>query len=111
MAHVLAELKEEWRAFKRDEPGDRFANHHDRMKRGSMAFRIVTTLAGIFLLLAGIVLLFIPGPGTPLLVFGVGALSAHWRWFAEKLDKAEPRLRAWYQRMNQRLKRRRQHSY
>jgi hypothetical protein len=101
MAHVVAELKDEWRAFKRDEPGDRFANHHDRMKRASWAFRIAATLFGTLLLLAG----------TPLLVFGLGLLSAHWRWFAEKLDRAEPRFRAWYQRQKQRLKRRRQHSY
>ena len=111
MAHVLAELKDEWRAFKHDEPGDRFTNHHDRMKRASLAFRFAATLAGILLLAAGFVLLFIPGPGTPLLVFGLGLLSAHWRWFAEKLDKAEPRARAWYQRQKQRLKRRKHPSY
>jgi hypothetical protein len=111
MGNALAQVKDEWRAFKKDEPGDRFTNHYDRMKLRPRWFRAASVFASVLLLAIGIVLCFIPGPGTPLIVFGLALLGAHWHWLAEKLDKAEPRLRAWYQRQKQRLKRRKQHSY
>jgi hypothetical protein len=105
MPGALANLKHEWQAFKNDDPGERFQNHRKRMKRRSRAHSIAALIAGIVLLAVGLVLCFIPGPGIPLLVFGLALVATHWRWLAEKLDAAEPRLRARGRRLKQRLKR------
>jgi hypothetical protein len=111
MGSAVAQMKYEWRAFKGDEPGKRFRQHHDRMQHRSTLFRTVTLVLGIVLLAAGLVLCFIPGPGTPLIVFGLAMIGARWRWLARQLDKAEVALRRNYRHAKAWLKRRRQHSY
>lgn len=104
-------MKREWRAFKGDEPGKRFQDHHDRMQHRSAALRWGMPILGIVLLAAGLVLCFIPGPGTPLIVFGLAMIGARWGWLARQLDKAEVALRRKYRHAKAWLKRRRQHSY
>lgn len=37
--------------------------------------RVLTTVAGVVLTLAGVVLLFIPGPGIPLIIVGLALLG------------------------------------
>ncbi|HUS31930.1 MAG TPA: PGPGW domain-containing protein [Kofleriaceae bacterium] len=93
MASGFAQLKHEWQAFKDDEPGERFEDHHDRMKHASKGFNIGATALGVFLLLAGIVLCVIPGPGTPLIVFGLALLAARWQRAAKVLDRGELKVR------------------
>jgi hypothetical protein len=99
-------MKQEWRRFKHDEPGQRFEQHYERMQHRSTALRLSTLIIGIVLVAVGLALCFIPGPGTPLLVFGLALIGARWRWLSRQLDKAEVALRRKYRRVKAWLKRR-----
>lgn len=89
----IAEAKHEWRAFKDDQPGKRFQHEHDRLQQKGRGVRIGLAVAGILLLAAGVALLVLPGPGIPLLVFGLALLAGLSGALARKLDRAEPVLR------------------
>jgi hypothetical protein len=102
MGRAVAEMKKEWKQFKQDDPGERFQHHHDRMSKKSRAHAIVSLGIGIALLAAGMLLCFIPGPGTPLIVFGLALIGAHWMWLAKKLDGGEVRIRRWGRRQKHR---------
>lgn len=93
MASTIDTVKREWRAFKHDEPGTRFQHQHDRMQKHSRAIRIAQAAAGTLLTLAGIVLLFIPGPGLLVMLFGLALLAGLSNALAKLLDRAEPPLR------------------
>jgi hypothetical protein len=49
--------------------------------------------AGIVLVVGGVVLCFIPGPGLPLIVVGAGLLGDEWRPVARAMDWLELRAR------------------
>ena len=89
----IAEAKREWHAFKNDRPGKRFEHQHDRLQQRCSAVRIGLAIAGIILLAAGIALLVLPGPGIPLLVFGLALLAGLSGALARALDRTEPVLR------------------
>ena len=93
MAAALADLKEEWHHFRDDKPGERFRNHRVRMKRKSKKHAAVAIGLGVLLVVGGVVFLFIPGPGIPLIVFGVGLIGSHNQKLADALDRAEPKAR------------------
>jgi Flp pilus assembly protein TadB len=89
----IAEAKHEWRAFKNDEPGKRFQHQHDRLQEKGRGVRIGLAVAGIVLLLVGVALMVLPGPGLPLLVFGLALLAGLSGALARALDRTEPVLR------------------
>jgi uncharacterized membrane protein YbaN (DUF454 family) len=91
---ALAEVKEEWRHFRSDEPGERFRRHRERMQLKSRTHGIVALALGVLLIAVGVVLLFLPGPGTPLIVFGTGLFASHSLRLSNALDRAEPKVRA-----------------
>lgn len=93
MAAHLADLRAEWHQFRHDKPGERFRNHNERAKKKSKKHAAVTIALGVLLLAGGVVLLFMPGPGTPLIVFGVALVAAHSKKMSDALDRAEPRFR------------------
>jgi uncharacterized membrane protein YbaN (DUF454 family) len=93
MGSAVAELKHEWRAFKHDRPGERFRNHRTRMQKKSRGHSIVAGALGVLLLAAGVVFLFIPGPGLPLIVFGLALVATHSDRLSRDLDRFEPWLR------------------
>ncbi|HEY5928469.1 MAG TPA: PGPGW domain-containing protein [Kofleriaceae bacterium] len=90
---ALAELKHEWHHFRVDSPGTRFENHRARMKKKSRSHHFIFLGLGIVLLIVGIVLLFMPGPGLPLIVFGLALVASHSHRLTKLLDRAEPPLR------------------
>lgn len=94
---ALAEMKHEWKAFKHDAPGTRFKKHHRRTKQtASKAGLVVRALLGVVLLAGGVLFMFIPGPGLPLVVFGLALLASLSRRLAGVLDRMEMPLRhAW----------------
>jgi hypothetical protein len=94
MASALAGLKHEWKAFCHDTPGKRFKNHRKRMKQRSRWHSVGALIAGLVLVAGGIVLLFIPGPGTPLIAFGLALIGSHWKRLSDLLDRGEPRIHA-----------------
>jgi hypothetical protein len=91
---MLDAARREWRSFREDEPGQRFANHHKREHRSaSRAAIIVRAALGALLIAGGIVLLFIPGPGLLAMLFGVGLVAGESRWLASRMDRLELRAR------------------
>jgi hypothetical protein len=83
----------EWKQFAADPPGKRFERRYERLRGGGphrTAFRVV---AGLVLLAIGIVLLFIPGPGTLVMLAGVGLFAGDSRRLARLLDRGEPPAR------------------
>lgn len=90
---ALADVRQEWKHFRHDEPGERFKNHRERMKEKSRTHSVVALGFGLLLLVAGVVLLFMPGPGLPLIVFGLALVASHSRRLSHLLDRAEPKLR------------------
>lgn len=53
---------------------------------------LAVTTAGGLLVLAGVVLLFLPGPGLLLIVAGLALLSLEYRWAAELRGRASQRM-------------------
>jgi hypothetical protein len=102
MAHVLAEMKQEWKHFKHDEPGHRFMHHRERMQHRSTAINAIGLVLGIALLVGGVVFCFLPGPGTVLIVFGLALVGARWARMARLMDRAEPKLRHFFHRQQHR---------
>ncbi len=93
MAGVIAFFKEDWKQFRADEPGERFENHTDRVKRGPKAALVIQVFMGVILLAGGIVLMFIPGPAILAYAFGLAMFAGLSRKLARLLDRAEPALR------------------
>ena len=85
--------KHEWRHFKNDRPGHRFRNHHRRMKERPKRYSVAAVIAGLVLIAGGVVLLFVPGPGTIVIAFGLALLASQSRRLAHKMDRAEPAVR------------------
>ncbi len=93
MASVMTSMKREWKAFKHDAPGTRFVKQHDRLQQRGTAAKCGLAIAGTVLLLGGIALLFVPGPGLLVIVFGLALLAGLSQRLARTLDRAEPPLR------------------
>ena len=49
--------------------------------------RIFLILAGFTLLALGIVMIFTPGPGTPVILMGLGLLAAEFVWARRIMDR------------------------
>ena len=91
---------EKWNRFAASPPGQRFQEryrHKRENPRGGLA-RCGAVCAGIVLTLLGIVLLFVPGPGIPILAAGLALIAQESRVTAQFLDRAELRLRRWWKR-------------
>jgi uncharacterized membrane protein YbaN (DUF454 family) len=90
---VLDELRREWHLFRDDAPGERFRNHERRSEQRGRMQRMVYLALGLLLLVGGVILLFIPGPGLLLILFGAALFAGESRWLAAQLDRAEPVVR------------------
>jgi hypothetical protein len=106
---MLEGAKREWKSFKNDEAGERFANHHQRMEGKGMASRIARMAVGALLVAGGIVMLFVPGPGLLAMLFGVALFAGESEWLAERMDRLEVAARRTWQRVRARIRRRRTH--
>jgi hypothetical protein len=104
--NALAEVKQEWKHFRDDRPGERFSKHRERMKKKPRSHNAVALGLGLLLVVGGGVLLFMPGPGSLLIGFGIAVIASHSQKLARLLDRAEPRARragGWVKRTWQRL--------
>jgi hypothetical protein len=91
---MLDAARREWRSFRDDEPGKRFANHYKRDHRSASRGAIFVRAAiGALLIAGGVVLLFIPGPGLLAMLFGVALVAGESRWLATHMDRLEIRAR------------------
>lgn len=86
---MLADLKQSWKTFRKGRPGERFEGFYRARKRTRDASRIVLLAVGILLLVGGVVLLFIPGPGLLLIAFGGALVAQQSLWLAKLLDEVE----------------------
>ena len=91
-------LKKRWREFKRGRPGHRFQDRYERKRSegsGRSSFRrFLKPLAAGLLLVAGIALCVMPGPGLPLLGLGACLLADISRPVAVALDRFELLIRS-----------------
>lgn len=91
---VLQALKKQWRELASAPVGHRFQTHYRRKhQRGRSSHRIGKLFLGITLVVAGVLLLFIPGPGSVLIVIGAALLGEESLVIARWLDALEIRLR------------------
>jgi hypothetical protein len=102
---MLAGLKQQWQAFRRARPGNRFEGRYERHQKVRNShpwwMRVLKPLVALVLVVVGVVLCVIPGPGVPLIIVGAGLLGDEWRPLARALDWLEVRLRkivAWGRR-------------
>jgi len=89
---MFARLKQSWQDLKKRRPGHRFEERYEqsRAKAGSGGGgRTIKLVVGILLVLVGIVLLVIPGPGSLFIVIGGAFLAEESRTVARFLDRTE----------------------
>jgi len=89
-------LSHAWHQFKSGAPGRRFVEEHDRVADRSRVTRVGVIFLGSVLIGAGVVMLFIPGPGLLAMLFGLALIATSWRRLAAWLDLGELRMRAWW---------------
>jgi hypothetical protein len=91
-------LKKKWQKFQSGRPGHRFQDRYERNRQArsnrTLVKRFIKPLAGIGMLVAGVVFCLIPGPGLPLLLFGGGLLADVSRPAARAMDWLDVRIRA-----------------
>lgn len=99
---MIQRLKTGWRELRHGEPGRRFRDRYERRRRQGRhggARKWVVIVAGALIVLAGIVLLPLPGPGIPIVALGALLMAEESRGMAHALDALERRARALYERL------------
>jgi len=103
---MLLGLKRSWTQLKRGRPGHRFQDRAERNRRTasnhSWYIKWLERIFGVILVLAGVMLCFIPGPGLPLIFLGAALLAARSPFVARILDWTEVKTRkvlAWGKRL------------
>ena len=91
---IVERARSEWHRFREDEPGRRFRNYRRRLHdRGSRPLRVAGIVCGALLVVAGIAMCFLPGPGLLVILFGLALFGGESRRLAAWLDRLEPTLR------------------
>jgi uncharacterized membrane protein HdeD (DUF308 family) len=85
--------------FAHSAPGRRFQDLYERTAPCGALKRWGRMAGGILLCLAGLVMLVAPGPGILILLIGAGLMAQQSVAVARLLDRAELRLRRWWQRL------------
>lgn len=95
---MLHRLKQGWQDLKRGRPGCRFQDRHARRRQAArgMAGRCALVCLGLLVLLAGIVLLPLPGPGMLIVAAGAFLVAEGSHTMAKALDSLELRARRVY---------------
>ena len=66
---------------------ERLEARRERYNERGLAYRVMWVLAGVAILLVGIALLVLPGPGIVLIVIGLGMISFEVDWAARLLER------------------------
>jgi uncharacterized protein (TIGR02611 family) len=76
---------------------DRFAYRAFLRKNRAMdlSYRITVGVVGLMIIVIGIILLPLPGPGWLVIFFGLFVLSTEFEWAERLLDYARDKVRAW----------------
>jgi hypothetical protein len=95
-------LKRAWQKFKNRRPGFRFhgmyADHHKSAKAPWK--RVAYVAGGIVVVVAGLIALPAPGPGTLIIALGMALIARESEKLANKLDRFEVYLRAKWRKMH-----------
>lgn len=88
---MLDTLRQRYRAFRAHPAGERFQHRYRRRAcRGGGAVRkLLTIVAALALIVAGIVLLVLPGPGLLLILLGAGLIAEESLLAARMLDRTD----------------------
>lgn len=94
-------LKQQWREFRRREPGERFQESHRRAKEKNnhtaRLWRLMRILGAVVMLLLGVIFSLIPGiPGFVFFFVAATMLAAESLRFARLLDATEMKLRGMF---------------
>ena len=97
-------IRADFRRFLAYAPGSRFVQFRDqrRRERNAPLDRIMLMGVGVFFLLAGIVMLFTPGPGLLAIGFALMCFASESIRIARFCDRLEMRIRALWARVRRR---------
>jgi uncharacterized protein (TIGR02611 family) len=94
---MIGWIREHWRQFKEDKPGQRFQDRYHRNQRrrgGRFSFRkIFNIVVGLAIAIVSLFFGWAPGPGTVTFFIGMGMIAGELLIVARLLDWAEVRLR------------------
>jgi len=94
---MFKQLKQRWNYLKASEPGHRFQERYFRLQQNRRERpylnKLVTIVGGLFIILIGIIFLFIPGSGWVIIFIGAAVIAGESRFLARFLDWLEVRLR------------------
>lgn len=93
--NVKQRLKHEWHLLVKSPPGRRFSDRYQRRRRqhATTISRAISISIGIACVIAGLIMLFVPGPGTLALLVGIALLAEQSQRMAQALDCLELKLR------------------
>lgn len=91
-------MRKSWLELKRGRPGRRFQDRHARGRESArgVAGKCAFVCVGVLILLVGIVLLPLPGPGMVIVALGALVMAEGSRTAAKALDALELRARRLY---------------
>lgn len=96
---MLQKIKDSWRQFKESEPGRRFEERYQRRHEstgGGWNMGLLLHIgAGLVVVLAGVFFLPAPGPGSLIVIAGLGLIGGEFLPLARLLDRAEVKAREW----------------
>jgi UPF0716 family protein affecting phage T7 exclusion len=92
---MLKHTRQSWRRFKAGLPGRRFQQQFRQRRRfrSGAARKSLLMATGILLAVAGVFLLFVPGPGIIILLIGAVLIAQQSSLAARAFDRIEIRLR------------------
>jgi uncharacterized protein (TIGR02611 family) len=94
---MIDQAKRTWQAFRRSQPGYRFQERYNRRQQTTSGpfdpKNVVYLLAGIAIIVVGVVLAPIPGPGGIIAFVGLALIGAEFLPIARALDWGELRIR------------------
>ncbi|MEX1256871.1 MAG: PGPGW domain-containing protein [Gemmatimonadota bacterium] len=100
---VSGTIRASCRALKEGEPGRRFRDAHkqrrERRTSGEGEWPWAIAAVGALLVVGGLAIGWLPGPGGFISIVGVGLLATEFRTFAALLDRTEVALRRLWCRM------------
>ena len=101
--NILKTIKDDYRTLRDGVPGKRFRNYADaRRERRDGHFspsRIVYFAVGILLIVVGLGIGWLPGPGGFLAIIGFAVISQEFPFVADMLDSFERVIRRFFFRM------------
>ncbi len=89
---MIDKLKQLWRKLIEAPPGERFEQQYWRRQQSRNRTFLKKALfigGGIIVTIAGILELPLPGPGTVIIIAGLGIIAQESLWLSKLLDKAE----------------------